>query len=235
MPTKLTMTESILVIEDDPDIANLVLLNLEEEGYGTISAADGQSGLRQFFQKQPCLIILDISLPNMDGWEVCRRIREVSDVPIIILSAAGREQDKVRGLELGADDYLSKPFGSAELKARVAAALRRYRTPAPVQEEDIYTDARLRIDFKRYQVYVDEQQVDLSPTEYRLLEYLIRNRGQLLTHDQILERVWGGESESFESVKQYVSYLRHKLGDDPDSPALILTVRGMGYRYNRQA
>lgn len=227
--------DTVLVIEDDPDIQRLVVLNLEKEGYATVTADDGLSGLREFFQRQPDLVILDIMLPRMDGWEVCRRIREVAEVPVLILSGRGQERDKVHGLNLGADDYLTKPFGSAELLARVAAALRRFRTAAPTQEEDIYLDGRLRVDFSRHLVYVDGESVSLSPTEFRLLAYLVRNRGQVLTHDQILERVWGEESESFDSVKQYISYLRQKLSDDPNDPQLILTVRGVGYRYNRQA
>lgn len=225
--------DTVLIVEDDPDIARLIATTLEEEGFATTTAADGLSGVREFFQKQPHLVVLDVMLPRLNGWEVCQRIREVSDVPVILLTAAGREQDKVQGLNLGADDYMSKPFGPSELVARVKAALRRYRTPAPVQQEDVYSDAKLRIDFKRQLVFVDGNQVSLSPTEYRLLAYLVRNHGQALTHDQILEHAWGGESESFDSVKQYVSYLRHKLGDDPEHPQLILTVRGTGYRYNR--
>ncbi|MBI2861346.1 MAG: response regulator transcription factor [Chloroflexi bacterium] len=223
----------VLIIEDDPDICRLVAATLEEEGYSTVSTADGLTGLREFFQRRPDLVLLDISLPRMNGWEVCQRIREVSEIPIVMLTAAGREQDRVRGLNMGADDYISKPFGGRELVARVTAALRRYRTPAPEQEEDDYADAKLRIDFRRHVVYVDGQLVSLSPTEFRLLAYLVRNRGQALTHDQILEQVWGDNSESFDSVKQYISYLRHKLGDDPETPQIILTVRGTGYRYNR--
>ena len=233
MVRNLAEKDSILIIEDDPDICRLVATTLEEEGYTTAAAADGLTGLREFFQRHPDLVILDISLPRMDGWEVCRRIREVSEVPIVVLTAAGREQDKVHGLNLGADDYIAKPFGASELVARIGAALRRYRTPAPEQEEDMYTDPMLRIDFRRQIVYVSGEPINLSPTEYRLLAYLVRNRGQALTHDQILEHVWGNESESFDSVKQYISYLRHKLGDDPENPQLILTVRGTGYRYNR--
>lgn len=225
--------DTVLVIEDDPDIEALISISLGKAGYAVASAQDGLTGLREFYRSQPALVILDIKMPKMDGWEVCRRIREVAEVPIIILSAQGHEADKVRGLGMGADDYLTKPFGSAELLARVAAALRRYRTPAPAQEEDVYADDRLRIDFGRNLVQVNGQLVNLSPTEYRLLALLVRNRGRTLTHDQILERVWGEESDAFDSVKQYVSYLRNKLGDDSSDPQLIVTVRGMGYRYNK--
>ena len=226
--------DTILIIEDDADIRRLVSLTLEKGGYATVSVEDGAAGLREFFQRQPALVVLDLMIAKMDGWEVCRRMREMADVPIIILSARGLENDKVLGLSLGADDYMAKPFGAAELLARVGAALRRYRTPAPAQEEDVYSDSRLRVDFKRYIVYINGSMVNLSPTEYRLLAYLVRNHGQVLTHDQILERVWGDESESFDSVKQYVSYLRQKLGDNPNDPQMILTVRGVGYMYNRQ-
>ncbi|MBI4496871.1 MAG: response regulator transcription factor [Chloroflexi bacterium] len=225
--------DTILVIEDDPDIRRLITLTLEKGGYAAVATDDGLVGLREFHQRHPTLVVLDVMLPRMNGLEVCRRIREVSEIPVIILSARGHEADKVQGLDVGADDYLTKPFSAQELLARVKAALRRFRTPAPAQEEDVYADSRLRLDFGRRLVYVNDALVHLSPTEYRILELLVRNRGQVLTHDQILERAWGEESESFDGVKQYISYLRRKLGDDPGNPQLIVTVRGVGYRYNR--
>lgn len=234
MVTQAGSNETILVIEDDRDICDFISTSLRKHGFTVASAMDGLSGLKEFYRQQPSAVILDVGIPKMDGWEVCRRIREVTEVPVIFLSAHGQEMDKVRGLGLGADDYMTKPFGSAELVARIAAALRRFRTPAPEQEEDVYTDSQLRIDFARHLVYVDGQPINLSPTEYRLLTLLVRNRGRTLTHDQILERVWGGESEAFDSIKQYISYLRSKLGDDPGNPHYIITVRGEGYRYNKQ-
>jgi len=226
--------DQILIIEDEAHIQGLIAKTLERAGYHPITADDGPQGLRSFFQHQPDLVILDMMLPGMDGWELCKRIREASDTPIVVLSAAGREDDKVRGLDAGADDYVLKPFSGRELIARVGAALRRARTALPEKEEDYYSDARIYMDFKLHEVRVQGQPINLSPTEYRLLAYLVRNRVQVLTYDQILERVWGDESESFGSLKQYISRLRTKLGDDAENPYVILTVRGTGYRYNRQ-
>ena len=226
--------DEILIIEDEEHIQRLIATTLERAGYRIIVASDGSQGLRAFFQNQPDLVILDMMLPGIDGWELCRRIREVSEAPIVILSAAGREDDKVRGLEAGADDYVLKPFGGRELVARIAATLRRARTTIPEREEQVYSDGRLRLDYKLHEVRVNGVPVVLSPTEFRLLSFLVRNRNQVLTYDQLLERVWGDESESFGSLKQYVSRLRTKLGDESDNPYVILTVRGTGYRYVRQ-
>lgn len=227
--------DEVLIIEDEPHIQRLIATALERAGYQPLLASDGLEGLRAFFQHQPDLVILDIMLPHMDGWELCKRIREVSETPIVVLSAAGREDDKVRGLEAGADDYVLKPFSGRELVARVASVLRRARSGSLGKEEEVtYSDARLHIDFKLHEVRVQGQPLGLSPTEYRLLAFLVHNRGQVLSYDQIMERVWGDESESFGSLKQYISHLRRKLGDDAERPSMLLTVRGTGYRYNRQ-
>lgn len=224
--------DKVLVIEDEPDIRELVEGHLTREGYRTIVAGDGRSGLREFYQHRPDLVLLDIMMPEMDGWEVCRRIREVSDTPIIVLSARAAEADRVRGLNLGADDYLLKPFGQAELLARVRAVLRRYRTPAP-EAEDVYADSRLRVDFGQHVVSRRGEEVPLSAREFSLLTLLVKNAGRVLTHEQILDRVWGFDYDSLDAVKQYISDLRRKLEDDPHHPELIRTVRGVGYRYTK--
>jgi DNA-binding response OmpR family regulator len=225
--------DKVLIIEDDPDVLDVVKITLEKEGYETCYAGDGLAGIREFYGQRPDLVILDIGLPKMDGWEVCRRIRELSDVPIIMLTGQGEVQQRVRGLDIGADDYLLKPFGAAELAARVRAVLRRHRT-APPTEEERYSDSALTIDFGQRMVQVRGQEVALSTKEFGVLAYLVKNAGRLLTHEQILDRVWGMDYYSADTVKQYISYLRHKVEEDPRNPKLIGTVRGVGYRYNRQ-
>lgn len=223
--------DTILVIEDEEEISEIITACLEREGYELFGADDGLKGIRLFYERRPDLVLLDIMMPGLDGWEVCRRIREVSDVPIIVLSARGQEADKVRGLTLGADDYVLKPFSAAELAARVRAALRRFRTRPPTETET-YSDSNLMVDFGQRLVYTDGQPVSLSTKEFNLLAYLINNAGRVLTHEQILDRVWGTDAYSYDSVKQYISYLRSKLERDPRHPQMIMTVRGVGYRYN---
>lgn len=225
--------DKILVIEDDPDVSEVVNICLNKEGFDTVNASDGLAGIREFYAQRPDLVILDIMLPKMDGWEVCRRIRELSDVPIIMLTGQAEIPQRIRGLDLGADDYLLKPFGAAELAARVRAVLRRHRTAPPV-EDDVFSDGVLRVDFAQHLIHVRGNEVSLSTKEFAVLAYLVKNAGRLLTHEQILDRVWGMDYYSADTVKQYISYLRHKLEEDPRSPQLIGTVRGVGYRYNKQ-
>ncbi|MBI4301455.1 MAG: response regulator transcription factor [Chloroflexi bacterium] len=223
----------VLVVEDDADTGQLVRLRLEKAGYQVFGATDGLTGLREFFKQQPDLVILDILMPQMDGWEVCRRLRQVSDVPIIILTARGQESDEVRGLALGADDYISKPFGNQELIARVQAALRRAQMPAVGKNNQIYSDGIITIDYGRREVYVHGEPVELTPLEYRMLTSLIDYPEQVLTHEQLLDKVWGMDNSSSESVKICVNHLRRKIETDPANPELIVTVRGVGYRYRR--
>ncbi len=231
--TTVKTKDKVLIIEDEPDTSELIQICLNKEGYTTYAAQDGLSGIREFHIRRPDLVLLDIMLPKMDGWEICRRIREMSDVPIIVLSAQVRETDRVRGLNLGADDYLIKPFAASELIARVRAVLRRYRMPAPEGGDESYADEVLTIDYSRQVVYVKGKEVTLSVKEFSLLTYLVKNAGRVLSHEQILDRVWGMDYDSYESVKQYISYLRHKIEEDPAKPELIVTVRGVGYRYNK--
>lgn len=227
--------EKVLVIDDEPDIRLFVTTRLKRAGYAPIEATDGLDGLRHFYADRPDLVLLDIAMPEMDGWEVIRRIREVSNVPVLMLTAASMEREKIRGLSEGADDYITKPFSGDELLARVQAALRRasISTTQPVAE--IYTDPELRIDFPRHEVVVRGQVIELSPTEFRLLVALTRNAGQVMSQDQLLDQAWGQDyAESMDVVRLYIGYLRRKIEADPSRPSLIETIRGFGYRYRKQ-
>ncbi|MBI2846717.1 MAG: response regulator transcription factor [Chloroflexi bacterium] len=227
-----TSKGSILVVDDEPEICQLLREWLQREGYTIYEANDGFEGLRLFFQHHPDLAILDILMPKMDGLELCQRIREVSAAPVIFLTALGREMDKVKGLTLGADDYITKPFGRKELLARIEAALRRFRTPSTTVST-VYSDDILSVDFARHEVLVSGQEIKLTPTEFRLLSLLINNAGKVVSLEEILDKVWGPEYESLEPIKWYISHLRRKIGDDPQSPHIITNVRGIGYRYER--
>ncbi len=222
----------LLIVDDDAKLVEALKLYLRNAGYGVITAADGLEGLQKMYAYQPDLIILDIMMPRMDGWEACRRIREVSDVPIIILTARGQEDERVRGLKLGADDYVAKPFSLKELEARVEAVLRRTRLPPPTKGAVLYSDGELVIDSERGEVSRGGEPVKLTATERRLLFYLAENAGRVLTHEQLLERVWGPEYiDETDYVKLYVWRLRQKIEEDPRHPRYILTERGIGYRF----
>jgi DNA-binding response OmpR family regulator len=203
---------------------------LERGGFATSGAADGQEGLKAFYSVQPDLVVLDVVMPGLDGWEVLGRIREMSDVPIIMLTAQDTELEKVRGLKGGADDYVTKPFGRQELLARVHALLRRGGERA-ASAPDVYSDPLLSLDFGQRTVSVLGEEVALTPNEYKLLAALVRNSGQVLSHEQLLELVWGDAmDQSRDQVKLYVGYLRRKLGTPPEGSP-VETVRGFGYRY----
>ena len=208
-------------------------MRLEMAGYRTVLAASGEEALRAFFVKRPDLAVVDIDLPGMDGIELCSRMREMSDIPVIFLSAKSSESDRVRGLQAGADDYIVKPFASDELVARVEAFLRRSNMPASRNGEDSYIDAQLTIDHPAHLVAVRGTEVALSPLEYRLLTSLVRHSGQVLSHHQLLDMAWGPNATetSPDSVRLYVSYLRAKIELNPKRPSLIETVREFGYRY----
>jgi len=221
---------SILVVDDDADIRTLVAELLQRAGHGVIQAPDGESGLKLFYAQQPDLVLLDVSMPGLDGWEVLTRIRELSDVPVLMLTARAGELEKVRGLRGGADDYVTKPFGRQELLARVDAALRRGRNDQ--QPEQTYADDFLTVDFAQRQVRAGGVVVTLTPLEFRLLGTFVRNRNQVLSHDQLLELVWGdARSADRDQVKLYVGYLRRKLGTGAGEESPIETVRGFGYRF----
>ncbi len=222
----------ILIVEDESRMARFIRLNLEHDGFQVFEAVRGREAIRRAREEFPDLILLDVMLPDIDGFEVLSRIREESDVPVIMLTAKGEEDDRVRGLELGADDYVPKPFSPRELVSRVRAVLRRSEIVRGSSRGPIEIDERLKIDFDRREVWVDGELVKLRPTEYRLLYHLVQNAGWVLTHDQILTKVWGYEyQDEPHYVRLYVNYLRQKLEDDPSDPKYILTERGVGYRF----
>lgn len=223
------MNDPVLIVEDDEDLRDLVRTVVEREGLQTIEAADGREGLRQFYDHRPRLVILDIGLPEMNGWQVLERIRELGDVPVLILTAASAELDKVRGLREGADDYVTKPFGRQELIARIEALLRR-SGPTEIRDE-VHSDGLVEIDFTQRRATIKEAELDLTPTEFRLLSALARHPNQVLSQDQLLEMAWGDSANrSRQQVKLYIGYLRRKLVDAADTDP-IETVRGFGYRY----
>lgn len=224
---------SVLVVEDEPEILELISTLLRIDGLNVMCATNGEEGLRAFYQRRPDLAILDIGLPGMSGIDLCGRIREVSEVPVIFLSALGEEQDRVRGLRAGADDYIVKPFGGDELKARVAAVLRRAAMPAVRAERTDFTDGELAIDHGAHTVSVRGNPVFLTPLEYRMLSVLSGHKGQVLSQDRLLDLVWGADAMEAapESVRLCISHLRRKIEQDPRRPRLVETVRGFGYRY----
>ncbi|HEX5407887.1 MAG TPA: response regulator transcription factor [Pseudonocardiaceae bacterium] len=223
----------ILVVEDEPDIAGALRLLFERAGYEFAGAAEGRTGLRMVHEVRPDLVVLDIGLPGMDGWAVLERIRDIADVPVLLLTARGQEMDKVRGLRAGADDYLTKPFTNNELVARIEALLRRSRRPAVDSRQwaDCYDDGVIRVDLRSRLVTVDEREVELTNTEFRLLNVLVRHAGAVLSPTQLLASVWDDPTGvGPERVKFAVLRLRRKLGWASDG-APITAVRGVGYRY----
>jgi DNA-binding response OmpR family regulator len=232
------MTEAarrVLVVEDEPDLRRTLDKVLTLAGFTVLLAADGRTGLRAVHAEKPDAVVLDIGLPGLDGWQVLARVRDLSDVPVLLLTAHGAEAEKVRGLRAGADDYLTKPYGNAELVARVQALLRRSAGSRPV-DIDVYDDGLMRLDPNARTVLVGGADVRLSPTEFRLLAVLARNSGQVLTPAQLLDRVWGDPTGiGPERVKFAVLRLRRRLGwGDPESSP-IQSVRGIGYRYRPSA
>jgi DNA-binding response OmpR family regulator len=223
----------ILVVDDEPDIRTLLRSLLERAGYAVEEAEDGRAGLRAFYAAAPDLIVLDVTMPQLDGWATLERIRDLSEVPVIMLTARGSELERVRGLTHGADDYVAKPFGRQELLARVQALLRRAGTRRPAAEER-YADGFLSIDYANRAVAVGERPVALTPLEFKLLAAFVQNANQVLTRDQLLELVWGDPfGVSGDQVKLYVGYLRKKLVPGRPDATPIETVRGFGYRYRR--
>jgi DNA-binding response OmpR family regulator len=224
------MSAQILCIEDDEDIALAVSMVLRRAGFDVVGAADGRDGLRAFHAERPDVVLLDIGLPTLDGWAVLERIRDLSDVPVIMLTAHGLEADKVRGLHLGADDYLTKPFGNAELVARVQALLRRRRPARP--QAEVYADALIQLNYGAREVRIGDEVIALTPSEFRLLAALVRHAGQTLSPDQLLEQAWNDPLRvGPERVKFAIMRLRRKLGQGDTAGPPIEAVRGFGYRY----
>ena len=219
---------TILIVDDEPGLRELVRINLEHEGFGVLQAENGVQGLTTIREQQPDLVILDVMMPEMDGWEACRKLREFSQVPVLMLTAKVQSQDIVTGLESGADDYLLKPFNMDELMARVRALLRRVPSPnRPVTAGN----GEISIDKNKREVLVRGEPVDLTPTEYDLLLMLAENAGKVLEHEALLRGVWGQEyTKDNDYLKVYIWHLRRKIEIDPRDPKLLLTEWGVGYR-----
>lgn len=222
----------ILVVEDEERMVRFIRLNLEYDGFQVSEALNGVEAINKIRNVLPDIILLDVMLPDIDGFEFLRMIREISTVPVIMLTAKGEEDDRVRGLEMGADDYITKPFSPRELVSRVKAVLRRTETATGGTHGLIEVDDRLKLDFDRREVWVAGELVNLRPTEYRLLYHLVKNAGWVVTHDQLLTKVWGYEyRDEPHYVRLYINYLRKKIEEDPANPKYILTERGVGYRF----
>jgi len=222
----------ILVVDDEERMVRFIRLNLEHDGFQVSEAFNGKQAVQKMRDANPDLILLDVMMPDMDGFEVLELIREISNVPVIMLTAKGEEDDRVRGLELGADDYITKPFSPRELVSRVKAVLRRTEGASGSMHGLIEVDKYLKMDFDRREVWKNGKIVKLRPTEYRLLFHLVQNAGWVVSHDQLLAKVWGYEyRDEPHYVRLYINYLREKLEDDPANPIYILTERGVGYRF----
>ena len=222
----------ILVVDDEERMVRFIHLNLEHDGFRVIDAFNGSQALERLRTGMPDLVILDVMMPDIDGFEVLKTIREFSTVPVIMLTAKSEEEDRVRGLEYGADDYVTKPFSPRELVSRVRAVLRRTEMTSGAKHGPIDVDKYLKLDFDRHEIWVNGKLVNLRPTEYRLLYYLVQNAGWVVSHDQILTHVWGYEyRDQPHYVRLYINYLREKIEKDPANPQYILTERGIGYRF----
>jgi two-component system KDP operon response regulator KdpE len=225
------MNPRILLIEDDPHIRRFLRASLQTQGYDLLEAGTGQEGLSLAASQVPDIILLDLGLPDLEGIEVIRRLRGWSATPIIILSARGQERDKVANLDAGADDYLTKPFGVGELLARIRAALRRAAPGEEGQAAELFTLGKLKVDFDRRQVWRAQEEVHLTPIEYKLLSVLIKHQGKVVTHRQLLKEVWGPSFvEQHPYLRIFILNLRRKLEDDPTRPHFLLTEPGVGYR-----
>ncbi|MEL6402793.1 MAG: response regulator transcription factor [Chloroflexota bacterium] len=225
------MPEKILVIDDEEATVHLIGMLLEKRGFETIKANRAEEGLRKAYRHQPDLVLLDIMMPDMDGWEICKRLREMSDVPIVFLTARSDVKDVVHGLEMGADDYITKPYDNDELVARVRAHLR--RSPRPnMSEELVFDDGEFRINFMNREVWVGNELKHLTPKEFNLLAVLVRNAGRVVTRTELVTQAWGEEyGDAIDSLKLYIHYLRQKLEANPQQPEYIITSRGVGYRF----
>ena len=224
--------ELILVVDDEPRMTRFIRMNLELEGLRVIEARTGVEALEKVRVNLPDLVILDVMMPEMDGFETLRLLREVSRVPVIMLTVRADEEDKVRGLELGADDYVTKPFGARELVSRVRAVLRRTQGVSRPEGAVLRVDERLSVDYNNREVIVEGEHIKLRPTEFRLLYYLIENAGWVVPHEMLLAKVWGYEyRDEIQYLRLYVTYLRQKIEPDPSNPRYIFTEREVGYRF----
>ncbi len=222
----------ILAVDDEPRVLDFIRLSLERAGYDVLEAMDGLEALQKVREELPDLVLLDVGLPQLDGFEVLKLIREVSQVPVIMVTVRGEEADKIRGLELGADDYVTKPFNPNELLARIKAVLRRVEATSPTTRGVLKVDDYLTIDFEEREVIVNGQRIPLRPTEYRLLYHLVQNAGRTIPYETLLVKVWGHEyRDEIHYVHLYVTYLRRKIEPDPQNPRYILTKRSVGYAF----
>ena len=227
------MPLKILIVDDDPAIAEMITYNLNLEGFQTIVAYDGQEGIRKFYAERPDLVVLDITMPKIDGFEVCRRIREMAETPIIMLTAQGREESVVHGLDVGADVYVVKPFKIKEFMARVRSNLRRASLPPAAQEIATYADEFLTVDLPARRVTVNGEIIKLTPTEYKLLALLVKNKGRVLEFRQLLEQVWGFEYiNDVDYLRVYIWHLRRKVEPDPKNPTYLRNELSTGYRFD---
>lgn len=225
--------ELILLIEDEPQMRRFLRITLESHGYRFIEAGTAQEGLMQASMRNPDVVLLDLGLPDLDGLVVTKRLREWTQTPIIIISAREQEQDKVKALDAGADDYLTKPFSAGELMARVRVALRHALRLRSGQDEPVFAHAGLRVDLAARRVFVRDNEIHLTPIEYKLLTALIRHAGKVVTHRQLLLEVWGpGQVSEVQYLRVYMTQLRHKLEEDPARPRFLLNEPGVGYRLN---
>ncbi len=222
----------ILVVDDEERMVRFIRMNLEHDGFQVNEAFNGKQAIQKMRDVTPDLILLDVMMPDLDGFEVLETVREFSNVPVIMLTAKGEEDDRVRGLEGGADDYITKPFSPRELVSRIKAVLRRTEGVSGSMHGLLEIDRRLKIDFDRREIWLEGKLVKLRPTEYRLLFHLVQNAGWVVSHDQLLQKVWGYEyRDEPHYVRLYINYLRQKLEKDPADPQYILTERGVGYRF----
>lgn len=228
--------EKILIVDDEEHIVELIRFNLLNSGYDVFTANDGIEAVKIAKVEKPNLLLLDLMLPGIDGFDVCKEIKRDSEMrktSIIMLTAKGEELDKILGLELGADDYITKPFSVRELLARVKAVLRRTNTFIAIEDNDVYNSQNLKVDFERHEVYVNESKVDLTLKEFELLQILIKNKGKILKRETLLDKIWGyeyiGETRT---VDVHIRYLRKKIEEDDKNPRFIETIRGVGYRFN---
>jgi DNA-binding response OmpR family regulator len=222
------MKKKLLLIDDDQTLLHLLSQYLKESDYEVFEATNGKEGLHLAYAERPDLILLDVMLPGMDGWEICARLREMTDVPVIMLTAKATEADKLRGFRLGVDDYVTKPFSFAELTARIQAVLSRLRVSD--ERNGILVHGDIVLDLKKFQVTVGDQLLELTPTEFRLLEALVRRKGGVVSDEDLMHEVWGFDREDPSLVRRYILLLRKKVEQKPSHPVWVRTVRGFGYR-----
>ncbi len=229
------MKEKILLIDDDAEFLDLAQTWLQDAGYDTVTAENGAAGMRRVYSSRPDLVLLDVNMPQLNGWEVCNQIRGMSDIPVIMLTVNRQKDELLKGFGLGADDYITKPLDFYELIARMDAILRRSGVAGRKDKPSTFRQGEIEVDWSGHQVYVSGDLVKLSPTEFRLLACLIENRGWIVPHEELLRKAWGPNyigDRSF--VKLYIRYLRQKIEKEPSKPRFILTARGIGYRFSTQ-